>query len=125
MIASLLSTSGGGGGGGGGGGSQEHAVAIIVSDVLSRLPPNFDIEAVQVGDPGAACLPSKTQNPEPLKPRSTGQHVVLDSGAARLPACLPTCSLAPPLPHTPPPTHLCPVLVHPRTPSAATPQLQP
>lgn len=52
MFSSLLSMSGGGsvGGGGGagaGGGSAEERVAGIVRECLARLPPQFDIEAVQ------------------------------------------------------------------------------
>lgn len=53
MFASLLTmTSGGGGGGGAGGsggsaGTAEERVAAIVEECLARLPPQFDIEAIQ------------------------------------------------------------------------------
>jgi len=36
-----------GGGSGGGGGAQDELVAKITKDIIDRLPPNFDIEAVQ------------------------------------------------------------------------------
>ncbi|KAG2451278.1 hypothetical protein HYH02_003884 [Chlamydomonas schloesseri] len=49
MFASLLSMTGGSGGTGGGGaaGAAEERVAGIVSQCLARLPPQFDIEAIQ------------------------------------------------------------------------------
>ena len=34
-----------GGGGGGGGSGGHHAVAATVTDLLARLPPDFDLEA--------------------------------------------------------------------------------
>jgi dynein heavy chain len=45
MCSSLLAMSGAAGGGDGG--SAEDAVAVVVKEVLKRLPPDFDIEAVQ------------------------------------------------------------------------------
>ena len=36
-----------GGGSGGGGGAQDELVAKITKDIIDRLLPNFDIEAVQ------------------------------------------------------------------------------
>jgi len=47
MFASLLTMGGGGGGSGGAGGASEDRVAAVVAECLSRLPPPFDIEAVQ------------------------------------------------------------------------------
>lgn len=46
MFASLLQMGGGGGGGGGAAGGEER-VAAAVAECLQRLPPQFDIEAVQ------------------------------------------------------------------------------
>ncbi|KAG2501733.1 hypothetical protein HYH03_000233 [Edaphochlamys debaryana] len=51
MFGSLLAMSTGGGGsggaGGGGGATAEERVAVLVSACLARLPPEFDIEAIQ------------------------------------------------------------------------------
>jgi dynein heavy chain len=44
LTETLIRASGGASGGGGG---KEQLVAKITNDVLERLPPNFDIEAVQ------------------------------------------------------------------------------
>ena len=45
MISTLITTVGGQGGGGSGG--QESIVEAMASDILKRLPPEFDIEKVQ------------------------------------------------------------------------------
>ena len=50
LLASLLEMSGTSGGGGGGG-SAESAVRAVAVDILSRLPDDFDIEAVQAKYP--------------------------------------------------------------------------
>ncbi|KXZ55711.1 DHC8 protein [Gonium pectorale] len=54
MFASLLAMTGGGGSGGGGSGgggaggtAAEDRVAMVVVECLARLPPEFDIEAIQ------------------------------------------------------------------------------
>ncbi len=48
LFVSLLSmTAGSAGGGGGGGGSAEERVAAVIDACLARLPPEFDIEAIQ------------------------------------------------------------------------------
>ncbi|GLC47993.1 hypothetical protein PLESTB_000047400 [Pleodorina starrii] len=49
MFASLLAMTGaaGGGAGGGGGSSAEERVAAVVAECLARLPPEFDVEAIQ------------------------------------------------------------------------------
>ncbi|UPR05068.1 heavy chain of dynein [Chloropicon primus] len=50
MIATLITTMGEAGGGGDSGG-QEQVVRAMCSDILERLPPNFDIEKVQKAFP--------------------------------------------------------------------------
>ena len=45
MTSTLIKA--GAAGAGGGGGAQEELVAKITKDIIDRLPPNFDIEAVQ------------------------------------------------------------------------------
>lgn len=47
MLASLLSMNGGGSGGAGAAASAEERVAAIVAGCIQKLPPAFDIEAVQ------------------------------------------------------------------------------
>jgi hypothetical protein len=42
----FLQTSSGGGGGGGGGKSRDEIVGEVAGDILSRLPPNYDLEAI-------------------------------------------------------------------------------
>eukprot|EP00798_Chlamydomonas_sp_ICE-L_P020336 gene20336-27098_t len=51
MLETLILTGGGGGGGGGSGTSEEELVGIMVKDILSKLPPNFDIEKAQLRFP--------------------------------------------------------------------------
>ena len=46
MLETLILTGGAGGGSGGAGGSED-LVGSLVSDILSRLPANFDIEKAQ------------------------------------------------------------------------------
>lgn len=45
------STGGGGGDGGGGGATQEELVESVASDILHRLPENFDMEIAQIRFP--------------------------------------------------------------------------
>ncbi|GIL57585.1 hypothetical protein Vafri_12790 [Volvox africanus] len=48
MFASLLAMTGtAGGSGGGGSGSAEDRVAVVVAECLARLPPQYDVEAIQ------------------------------------------------------------------------------
>eukprot|EP00955_Chlamydomonas_euryale_P074874 362156-Chlamydomonas_euryale.AAC.29 len=53
MLETLVLAGGGvgGGGGGGGGGSSEEVVGHMVSDMLEKLPANFDVEKVQLKYP--------------------------------------------------------------------------
>jgi dynein heavy chain, axonemal len=45
-VLTTQASSGGGSGGGGGGKSRDDTIGDVAADILAKLPPNFDLEAI-------------------------------------------------------------------------------